>query len=49
MGIIELRSACGFSSSLMEHLERSFATSSGFCTELSEYNTQALYLKFISG
>lgn len=33
----------------MEHFERSFATSTGFCTELSEYNTQGLHLKFISG
>lgn len=33
----------GFSTSLMQHLERSSATSAIFCLESSEYNTHCLH------
>lgn len=42
MGIAELLSMCDFSISLMQHFERSSATSAEFCTALSEYKTQGL-------
>lgn len=45
MGIPEVLLICGFSTSLMLHLERPFATSAEFCVELSEYNTPGLHLK----
>lgn len=45
IGIPQVRSVCDFSISLMEHLERSSATSAEFCTALSEYNTHGLQVQ----
>lgn len=48
MGTPEVRSICVFSTSFMEHLERSLAISAEFCIELSEYRTHGLKQKMVS-
>lgn len=45
IGTALLLSTAGFSTSLMQHLDRSSATSAVVCIVLSEYNTHALHVQ----